>query len=41
MAINPRMTPRDVSAILNYQVAFTNGTGFGKPDTPIRKQNIP
>lgn len=33
MAINPQMTTRDVSALLNYQVAFTNGTGFGKPDT--------
>ena len=36
MAINPRMTPRDVSALLNYQVAFTNGTSFGKPDTPYQ-----
>jgi hypothetical protein len=36
MAINPQMTARDVSAILNYQVAFTNGTGFGKPDTPYQ-----
>lgn len=33
MDINPQMTTRDVSALLNYQVAFTNGTGFGKPDT--------
>lgn len=36
MAINPQMTTRDVSALLNYQVAFTNGTGFGKPDTPYQ-----
>jgi hypothetical protein len=36
IAINYNMTLENISLILDYRLAFANGTGFRKPDTPRR-----